>query len=248
MSKSHRNKTVYEGDPAGYIQNLRFRKKTIGGLDEADVWRKINGLNEQYEEAFRQKEKALIEGGKFADNPEEQSAEEEIRKQRRKILDRKEIISFFVRLGVLIAFLYLLFAILFGITTMPDESMKPRMSAGDVMLFYRLDHSFSSSDIIVFEKDGTRYVGRVIAKPGDSVEIPTEGGLRINGSIVIENDVFYETKPYDNDIEYPINLADDEVFVLCDYREGSKDSRYFGAVKESEVKGKILMVVRRSGL
>ncbi|MDO4615116.1 MAG: signal peptidase I [Lachnospiraceae bacterium] len=246
MSKNSREKKEFKGDPSGYIKNLRFRKKTIGGLDEADVWRKINGLNEQYEEAYRQKEQLLTAGKKA--QTDEQSTAEEIRKQRRKILDKKEIISFFVRLAVFIAFLYLLFGILFGIAIMPDESMKPRFSAGDVMLFYRLDKNPGSSDIIVFEKDGVEYVGRVIAKPGDSVEIPPEGGLRINGSIVIENDIYYETRPYDNDVSYPIALADEEVFVLCDYRDGGKDSRYFGAVRMSEIKGKVLAVLRRSGL
>ena len=37
-------------------------------------------------------------------------------------------------------------------------------------------------------------------------------------------------------------------FVLCDYREGARDSRWFGPVRQSEVKGKVITVVRRSGL
>ena len=40
----------------------------------------------------------------------------------------------------------------------------------------------------------------------------------------------------------------DEFFVLCDYREGARDSRYFGPVSEGEIKGKVITVVRRSGL
>ena len=40
----------------------------------------------------------------------------------------------------------------------------------------------------------------------------------------------------------------DEVFVLCDYREGAKDSRYFGPVSKSEIKGKVITIVRRSNL
>ena len=47
---------------------------------------------------------------------------------------------------------------------------------------------------------------------------------------------------------YPLTLAEDEFFVLCDYREGARDSRYFGPVSEGEIKGKVITVVRRSGL
>lgn len=49
-------------------------------------------------------------------------------------------------------------------------------------------------------------------------------------------------------IVYPVTLAEDEVFVLCDYREGAKDSRYFGPVSKSEIKGKVITIVRRSNL
>ena len=45
-----------------------------------------------------------------------------------------------------------------------------------------------------------------------------------------------------------LTLAEDEFFVLCDYREGARDSRYFGPVSEDEIKGKVITVVRRSGL
>ena len=47
---------------------------------------------------------------------------------------------------------------------------------------------------------------------------------------------------------YPVTLADGEYFVLCDYREGAKDSRYYGPVRRSELKGKVITVLRRSNL
>ena len=45
-----------------------------------------------------------------------------------------------------------------------------------------------------------------------------------------------------------MTLAENEFFVLCDYREGAKDSRYFGPVSAGEIKGKVITVLRRSGL
>ena len=39
---------------------------------------------------------------------------------------------------------------------------------------------------------------------------------------------------------FAFTLSDDEYFILGDNRLISKDSRYFGLIKESEIKGKIV--------
>ena len=100
----------------------------------------------------------------------------------------------------------------------------------------------------VFEKDGEQYVGRIVAHGGDTVEVTDQATLVVNGSTVLENNIYYTTPKYENGPAYPLTLAEDEFFVLCDYREGACDSRYFGQVSEDEIKGKVITVVRRSGL
>ncbi|MDO5123134.1 MAG: hypothetical protein Q4D44_00525 [Eubacteriales bacterium] len=37
----------------GYLKKLRFKRRVFGGVDEADVWRKIEKLNGLYEDALR---------------------------------------------------------------------------------------------------------------------------------------------------------------------------------------------------
>ena len=96
--------------------------------------------------------------------------------------------------------------------------------------------------------DGEQYVGRIVANPGDTVEVTDQATLVVNGSTVLENDIYYTTPKYDNGPAYPVTLAQDEYFILCDYREGARDSRYFGPVSLAEIKGKVITVVRRSGL
>ena len=58
----------------------------------------------------------------------------------------------------------------------------------------------------------------------------------------------FKTPKYEDQVSYPLTLGEDQVFILCDFREGAKDSRYFGAVSQSEIKGKVLAVLRRSSL
>ncbi len=160
-----------------------------------------------------------------------------------------EIKAFFIRCVILIIFLWLLFGVFFGIAPVQGDDMFPRMSAGDVVLYYRLEKNFNSGDVLVFKKDGKTRVGRVVAHENDSVEITGEGELKINGNVVVENNVFYKTYPYDKKrVRYPLKLKTDEVFLLCDYREGGKDSRYFGAVSKKEIKGKVITILRRSNL
>lgn len=66
----------------------------------------------------------------------------------------------------------------------------PRISAGDLLLYYRLEKNFNSGDVLVFRKQGKISTGRVVAHGGDSVEITGDGELKVNGSIVIETNVF----------------------------------------------------------
>ena len=166
----------------------------------------------------------------------------------RRLASGEEIRSFFFKLIMMVLLLWGLFGVLFGITPMRNNDMSPRISAGDLLLYYRLDENYRTNDVVVFEKDGTEYTGRIVGKGGESVEITEDSQLKVNGSSVIETDIFYSTPRYEEGIEYPVELAEDEYFILCDYRNGAKDSRYFGPVSRSEIKGKVITILRRSSL
>ena len=174
--------------------------------------------------------------------------EEIIKKRRRRCADAEDIAGFFTKLIAMVVLLALLFGFAFGVTPMENDDMAPRISAGDLLLYYRLADDWTTGDVMVFEKDGEQYVGRIVAQGGDTVEVTDQATLVVNGSTVLENDIYYTTPKYDDGPTYPVTLAQDEFFILCDYREGARDSRYFGPVKAGEVKGKVITVIRRSGL
>lgn len=160
----------------------------------------------------------------------------------------EDIKSFFSKLIMMVLLLWILFGVLFGITPMQNNDMSPSISAGDLLLYYRLNDILRTDDVVVVEKNGKQYIGRIVARGGDSVEITEDSRLRINGSTVSENDIFYSTPRYGDSVSYPLELSEDEFFILCDYREGARDSRYFGAVNEKEIKGKVITILRRSNL
>ncbi|SFG07977.1 signal peptidase I [Oribacterium sp. WCC10] len=171
-----------------------------------------------------------------------------IRSRRKRLSQIEDIKSFISRLLVMIVMIYIMFFVIFGLQPMANDDMKPRISAGDLMLYYRLETRINSDDVVVFQKEGKTYTGRIVAKGGDKVEVTDDSALKINDSTMIESDIFYATPKYDDYVEYPLTLANDEYFILCDYRNGAKDSRYFGAVKKSEIKGKVITIIRRSNL
>jgi len=174
--------------------------------------------------------------------------EQVIRYRRQRLAGGQEVKSFIAKAISMILLLVILFGILFGITPMRNNDMSPRLSAGDLMIYYRLEKTIRLQDIVVFEKDGRQYAGRIVAKGGDSVEITDDSRLKVNNSLVVETGIFYKTPIYGDEVAYPLILTADQFFILCDYRDGARDSRYFGAISHDEIKGKVITVIRRSSL
>lgn len=162
--------------------------------------------------------------------------------------NKSDIKSFAIRASSMIVILYLLFGIIFGVTTMKNSDMHPQIHAGDLILYYRLDKNYVANDVIVSKVGKEKFIGRVIAKPGDEVDITKEGKVVINGSLVVENDIFYPTPQYDSEIIYPVLLKEDEYFVLCDQRNGAKDSRIYGTIQKRNTKGKVITLLRKNNI
>lgn len=115
------------------------------------------------------------------------------------------------------------------------DSMKNTLKNGDILLLYKL-RSIDRFDIIVLdeEKDNEKIIKRVIGLPGETVAIK-KGKIYINDKVIDDEYAYGETSDYNK-----VTLKDDEYFILGDNRLISKDSRYFGPIKDNEIKGKIV--------
>ena len=115
------------------------------------------------------------------------------------------------------------------------DSMKNTLKNGDILLLYKLS-SINRFDIIVLdeEKDNEKIIKRVIGLPGETVAIK-KGKIYINDKVIDDEYAYGETSDYNK-----VTLKDDEYFILGDNRLISKDSRYFGPIKDNEIKGKIV--------
>ena len=173
------------------------------------------------------------------------TAAEQLNKAQPSVLS--DLLFLFLKVLMIGMFLVLFFTFMFGITQVQDETMDPAVKEGDLAIYYRLDKRYSKDDVVIVNINGETQIRRVIAVPGDTVDMD-ERGLVINGYSQIESDIYTRTEPYVDGITFPITLAQDEVFVLGDNRPKAVDSRMYGAVKVSATQGKLMTLIRRRNL
>ena len=150
-----------------------------------------------------------------------------------------------VKIAFSCLFLLVVFSTIFGLDVAEDESMKPSIREGDIVLYYRLDKDYMAKDLIIVEDGEDRYVRRVIACSGDEVGM-NEDGILINGYAQQEDEIYTDTEAIVDGIKYPLTITNGQVFVMGDDRPTSRDSRLYGPVDiKSATKGKVLIVIKR---
>lgn len=156
---------------------------------------------------------------------------------------KKEVFLLTGKILILLVFVWVMFTFFFGIVRVNDAGMSPALKEGDLAVYYRLDREYRSGDVVVVNN----VPRRVIACAGDSVDIAADG-LRINGYVQQEENITEETLPYEEGISFPVQIGEDEVFVLGDNRPYAEDSRNYGPVSGSAVMGQVFAVIRRRNI
>lgn len=133
-------------------------------------------------------------------------------------------------------------------TIVSGESMYPTLNDRDYLILNRMAYKFGDidrGDIIVFKSDLRQDNGktkdlikRVIAIPGDHLIIK-DSKVYINGEVQNEPYIHNEYTSGDIDVVIPQN----EVFVMGDNRENSRDSRSsdVGLVNEDDIIGEVMI-------
>lgn len=128
-----------------------------------------------------------------------------------------------------------LFTCILGIGDVQGSSMEPLYNDSTVTLFYRWG-SVKRQDIVLVDSaaEDKRIIKRVIALPGDRVEIK-DSVVYLNGAALDEPYVAY---PGGADLA-ELTVPEGTVFVLGDNRAVSLDSRALGPIPEDEVMGTV---------
>jgi signal peptidase I len=156
----------------------------------------------------------------------------------------------FIVAALIIAFVVKTF--IFQAFYIPSESMVPTLEIGDRVLVNKVSyelHDVNRGDIVVFEApEGTRtaeikdLVKRVIGLPGESIA-GRQGRIYIDGKVLDEPWLPEGTQSRQFQCTEQLGCVDgkvpaDSVFVLGDNRLQSKDSTYFGPIKDDGIVGR----------
>lgn len=156
------------------------------------------------------------------------------------------IFSWLLVIGVAVFLAYLLVTYVGQTTTMLGESMKPVVSNKDTVFVHKLAYSFKEPkrmDVIVFdsknEENNHIYIKRIIGMPYETVQIK-------DGTVYINNKKL-KGLPFKDSIitaglaAEPMELGENEYFVLGDNVNNSEDSRSanMGNISRANIIGKL---------
>ncbi len=163
----------------------------------------------------------------------------------------KAFLTFFFDILETVVIAFAIFAVVYIFIASPHEvigkSMEPNFYEGEFLLADKLTYRFREprrGEVVIFQFDELHdYIKRVIGLPGDEVEI-NDGYVYVNGERVVES-AYLDTAVRTANGNYMTPgrkeiVPEGHVFALGDNRPHSSDSRNFGMVEESKIKGRAI--------
>lgn len=123
------------------------------------------------------------------------------------------------------------------------SSMTPTLSEGQLVVAVK-SKRLERGDIIAFYYNNKILVKRVVAGPGEWVDIDEAGNVSVNDTL-LEEPYLVERSLGQCDIDFPYQVPDNRYFVLGDHRSTSVDSRStsVGCVSTEDIVGRLVLRV-----
>ncbi|MEE6159267.1 signal peptidase I [Olsenella sp. YH-ols2221] len=173
--------------------------------------------------------------------PSTEQIEAELAREQKKHSKSRRARNAMVALAAVFAGAVLLSMLVLPLYRIYGDSMTPTLEEGDVVMAYKTGE-FKSGDLVVFSYNNKTLVKRVIAVPGDWVDIDDSGNVSVNGQVLDESYLHGEKSLGQTDIQFPYQVPEGKCFVLGDHRSVSVDSRLsqMGAIPGEQIVGKVV--------
>ena len=144
-------------------------------------------------------------------------------------------------LTIVAAIAVLIATLVLPVLQIEGTSMEPALSNGDIVLLAKTTR-FNRGDLCAFTWNNKLLVKRVVALPGDWIEIDTDGTVYLNGDKLDEPYVEHKALG-ECDLEFPFQVPQEQYFVVGDMRESSIDSRntVIGCIPKDQIVGKVFL-------
>lgn len=169
-----------------------------------------------------------------------------INRRRNQTLDQQDSLNLLLRIAAIALCGWVLLSQVFLLTRTRGNDMFPAVKDGDLIFGFRLQQDYAKSDVVIYTVQGQTHIGRILAREGDVVTIDESGTLLVNGTPQT-GEILYPTYPKEG-LDYPYQVPEGHIFVLGDYRTQTEDSRDFGPIPMTDVKAKVITILRRRGL
>ena len=140
---------------------------------------------------------------------------------------KKELWEWTQSLLVALVVIFLVRTFLFIFVLVEGASMDTTLATGDRLYVSRFMYTPKNGDIIVFEPEGynKQFIKRVIAVPGQTLDIDFENAHVIVDGVILQEDYISTPTFKTGDVKYPLTVPDGYFFAMGDNREWSHDCR-----------------------
>ena len=166
--------------------------------------------------------------------------EKELKREQNKLAQRKGLVKTVGILLVVAAVAVLILTFLFPVVQVYGDSMQTTLYENDVIIALKTP-DINRGDVIAFWYKNKILVKRVVAMPGEWIDIDKEGNVYIDDDL-LEEPYVQQTAFGECNITLPYQVPEGRLFVIGDNRGVSVDSRssLVGCVAAEQIIGKMV--------
>lgn len=171
--------------------------------------------------------------------PSMEQVEGEKKRLKHKAAYKKALSGTIYVLVVVAAVSVLISSLILPVLQISGDSMEPTLHSGEIVVAIKTKN-FETGDLCCFSWNNRTLIKRVIAGPGEWVDIKDDGTVYVNYKKIEEPYVTGKSLG-ETDLTYPYQVPENSYFVLGDQRETSIDSRntVIGCIYKDQFIGKV---------